>query len=471
MTASLGFWHEPWAAPQATLPTPFFAVCMVTSPCCQRGISWRCFIAGWMLLAPGVQAAQPAASVAPDRLIRQLSAGSLQQRDDAAAALARLGPAALPAIEHALPTAHSEAAFRLPRIAAAIACTETRRGLLPTTVTLSVSEQPLTEVAAEIARQTGNRLLVPADAVPVSFSCQQEPFWDVASRLAAAAGGQLTCVDRPPGLAIDRIENSSRSRLPAVTSDLLWIAVHRIDPLGPDGSAGIRLTLRLAWEPRLSPVMVRLPLSSVVAEAEAGTTIRQPHRTGVIEPFLTPDRCWVDLPIRLELPPSGSTVLTSLRGTVELWLPGFEHRFHLPLAASPPDPPEADERPFSTHQLGNLTVRLDDWWQTSTALGPQVTVRVTAQHETPSAAFDSHRGWLRDRIPELFLPDGTRFPATAHRVVRRSGRGLTLEATFASAGPLPATGLHLGWQLPLGVSRLPIDFWLRQTPPPLPETE
>ncbi len=471
MTASLSFRHEPRAAPQATVPTPFFAVRMVTSPCCQRGIFWRCFLTGWILIAPGVQAAQPVASAAPDRLIRQLSAGSLQRRDDAAAALAQLGPAALPAIERARPTAHGEAAFRLPRIAAAIACTETCRSLLPTTVTLSVSEQPLTEVAAEIALQTGNRLLVPADAAPVSLSCQQEPFWDVASRLAAAAGGQLRCVDRPPGLAIDQQAPPSQSPLPAVISDLLRIAVHRIDPLGPDGRAGYRLTLRLAWEPRLSPVMVRLPLSSVVAEAEAGTTIRQPHRTGVIEPFLTPNRCWVDLPIRLKPPPPVSTVLTSLRGTVELWLPGFEHRFHLPLAPSQREPREADEGPFPQHQVGDLTVRLDNWWQTTTALGPQITVRVTAQQETPSAAFDSHRGWLHGNIPELFLPDGTTLPATAHRVVRISDRGLTLEATFAPAGPPPAAGLQLGWRLPLGVSRLPIDFWLRQTPLPLPETE
>ena len=471
MTARLGFRHKPEAAPQATVPTPFLTVRMVTSPCFQRGIFWRCFIAGWMLLAPGVQAAQPTAPVAPDRLIRQLSAGSLQRRDDAAAALARLGPAALPAIEHALPTAHSEAAFRLPRIAAAIACTETHRGLMPTTVTLSVSEQPLTEVAAEIARQTGNRLLVPADAAPVSLSCQQEPFWDVASRLAAVAGGQLMCVDHPPGLAIDQQHPPSQSPLPAVISDLLRITVHRIDLLGPDGRAGHRLILRLAWEPRLSPVMVRLPLPSVVAEAEAGTTIRQPQRTGVIEPFLTPNRCWVNLPIRLEPPPPGSTVLTSLRGTVELWLPGFEHRFHLPLAPSPRDPGEADEGPFPPHHVGDLTVRLDAWWQTTTALGPQITVRVTAQHETPSAAFDSHRGWLHDHIPKLFLPDSTTLPATAHRVVRRSDRGLTLEATFAPTDPAPATGLQLGWRLPLGVSRLPIDFWLRQTPLPLPVTE
>jgi hypothetical protein len=48
--------------------------------------------------------------------------------------------------------------------------------------------------------------------------------------------------------------------------------------------------------------------------------------------------------------------------------------------------------------------------------------------------------------------------------VGRSSRGLTVETTFLPPLPSPDDRLQVSWQLPVGISRLPTDFWLVNIP-------
>jgi len=320
-----------------------------------------------------------AAAARPERLIRQLSHGSLAARDAAVAGLLDCGPAALPAIERALPTAGGEAAFRLPLIAAAIAVAETNRRL------------------------------------------------------------ETAPADTPPGTA----------------AGPLRVSLERVDRLG---DAGLRLQVRLRWRADLQPVLLRLPLASVVAEGPLGEAVPVRSRRGSVEPLLTAGCHWVDLPLRLGPPPAGLTAVDSLRGTVECWLPGFDHRFTLPLADASGKPSTA-----AVTSLGGVDVECEAW-----SLEPpdpsrpraRLNIRLSARFSEPSEAFASHRDWLADRQPQLLLPDGTLVRAAGHRVVGRNRQGLTVEGSFPLPESRPGGGLRVAWRLPLGVSRLRFDFRL-----------
>lgn len=246
---------------------------------------------------------------------------------------------------------------------------------------------------------------------------------------------------------------------PATATGPFGMAVHRVDRLG---SSGHRLLLRLRWPPKLTPVLLRLPLASIVAEGTAGEAVPLPSRRGAVEPLLTDGRCWVDLPLRLGPSPPGVSLLASLRGTVECWLPGFEHRFMLPLQMGSNRLPSTTGQPGPTRSLAGLSVRCAGW--TITPNGPSSAtcrVELTAQFAAPSEAFASHRGWLADRQPELLLPTGELIPAASHQVVSRSRQGLSVAARFGLATTQLPRGTLVTWRLPLGVRQLPIDFWLR----------
>ncbi len=269
----------------------------------------------------------------------------------------------------------------------------------------------------------------------------------LAEAIAIKATQQL--LDQPPADAA----------APATATGPFSMAVQQVDRLS---GSGHRLLLRLRWSPPLAPVVLRLPLASIVAEAAAGEAVSLPSRRGAVEPLLTAGKCWGDLPIRLGPSPPGVTMLTSLRGTVECWLPGYEHRFSLPLEQHGGRLPPSADSPAPSRTLAGLSVRLIGWTiEPSGSTAATCEVELSAQLAEPSEAFASHRGWLADRQPELLLPTGEVVTAASHRVVARSRRGLTVAARFGlSSGQLPRRTM-VTWRLPLGVRRVPVDFWLR----------
>ena len=403
-------------------------------------------------------AAETASRLTNEQLIKQLSHGSLNVRDHAATTLGDRGRSALTAIEEAIPLTDGEAAFRLTRLAAAITLAETSRQTAPGLVTLSLDDKPLKEIVRQITIQTGNQILVPDTAASFCLTCNQLPFWEAIEKLADTIEGNIILDDQPPGLSLAPALSTVQPRLPTTTTELIRVAVLRVDQLGTAGERGFRLILRVAWEPRLAPVIIRLSLASIVAESEAGATIRQPKRQGVVEPVIIKNRCWVDLPLVLSPPSTGISQLASLRGTIEMWLPGFDHHFRLPLLRPAAKPS------VSSSQLGSMAVELDAWWPTVTPAGQDLTVRATAKLAESSEACDSHRGWLADRVPKLLPSSGPALTATAHRVVGHSDRGLTVETSFTPPLPSSVDGLKMSWRLPVGVFRLPADFWLENIP-------
>ncbi len=247
--------------------------------------------------------------------------------------------------------------------------------------------------------------------------------------------------------------------LSATAAGPFSLAVRRVDRLGV---SGYRILVRLQWRPPLEPVLLRLPLVSVVAEGTAGEAVPILGRQGTVEPLLIAGRHWIDLPIRLGPAPPAVMKLNSLRGTVECWLPGFEHQFMLPLQMTRGGLPPTTSEPGPSRSLAGLSVQCRGW---SIKPGELATatcqVKLSARFPEPSEALASHRAWLADRQPHLLLPTGRVVTASDHRVVSRNNQGLTITASFAlSANQLPR-GTLVTWRLPLGVRQVPVDFWLR----------
>lgn len=250
-----------------------------------------------------------------------------------------------------------------------------------------------------------------------------------------------------------------QSPKPATAAGPFSLAVQRVDRLG---DSGCRLLVRLRWRPPLEPVLLRLPLVSLVAEGPAGDAVPIPGRQGTVEPLLVAGRRWVDLPIRLGPSPPAVTKLNSLRGTVDCWVPGFEHRFMLPLQTARGGLPPATSEPGPMRSLAGLSVQCRSWSiEPSEHTAAICRVELSARFPEPSEALASHRNWLADRQPQIVLPTGRVITATDHRVLSRNNQGLTIAASFAlTANQLPR-GALVTWRLPLGVRRVPVDFWLQ----------
>jgi hypothetical protein len=427
-----------------------------------------CAVVVALWAAPTTRAAEPAGGATAATLIRGLAAGSLAARDDAERRLLALGPAALPEIAAARASATGEAAFRLGGIQRQLERRAAERAVEAAVVTFDWRAVPVRQCLDDVFASTGNALPLD-DAVargaagdrPVTQRLARATFWEAVDALLDRAALDLEIAPEPPGLRIVAgAPGSDGGRPPSVASGPFRIAVARVEPVGAGTAA--RIVLRVAWEPRLEPFLVRLPARTIVAEGPAGESVAAAHRAATLEATISPRRAWVEMPVPLARPETPLEALGMLRGTLTVWLAGMEQAFVFPAGGA------AD-----TVRIADAEVRLLE-----TASRPDgLLVRVRVTYGSPSEALASHQTWLTDRRVAATLPDGRPLEWREQRVESRTDRGLTAAVLFAAPPEPPSTTappaawrplppVTISWRLPIAIHETPVDFAVRDIPLP-----
>ncbi|NDC62463.1 MAG: hypothetical protein EBZ59_00385 [Planctomycetia bacterium] len=398
------------------------------------------------------------------RLIRRLDSGSLAVRDAAERELVGMGTAVLPLVVEAAPSAagrpwaDDEREIRRRGIQRALERLATSDAVDPSLVTLSIRNATASEVLTRLFAASGNRLEVDAgvdgpDGRRFSIDWGRATFWEAAGDVLREA--QLA-LEYPPasGPRIVRRPNGDGPPTPAGAFGPLRVEVCRVEPTG-GRFGGVRLIVRMAWEPRLEPLLVRLPMASVVAEGPAGEAVLEADAVG--------RRGWLDLPLVLpqSTPPLESLGL--LRGTFVLWLAGLEQAFEVDLGMlgdRRPGRGGASGEPMLTLRVAQAEVSLRRIESRADRL--LATVRVV--YDERSEALASHRTWLASRPLELIDAAGRSVERVGQSVEERSERGLTTTGIFrldGDGGPANLRGMRIRWKLPIAIHEVPVDFAIR----------
>ena len=246
-----------------------------------------------------------------------------------------------------------------------------------------------------------------------------------------------------------------RAAAEVVAGGAVTVELAGVEPTGGETATGARIRLRIKWEDGRPPLVMKLPLASVVAEGDHGEAMQPAQRAAVIEAAIPADRAWVELPIVLGQPAPPLASLAILRGTVNVWLTGMEHAFTF----SGLDAPAVGNASRRSLRLGQATVRIDELARRQGRL----LVTATITYDTPTEALASHRSWLAQRPLELLAADGRPVAPLSQIVRSRSERGLTATAEF----PAAFGGGRLRWRLPIAIHEVPVDFAIRQIQLPL----
>lgn len=236
----------------------------------------------------------------------------------------------------------------------------------------------------------------------------------------------------------------------AFAAGQVTVGLAGVEQTGGAAATGVRVRLRIGWEATRPPLVVKLPLVSVVAEGDHGEAMQPSQRAAVIEAAVPADRAWVELPILLAQPSPPLESLAVLRGTVNVWMTGMEH----PFTFGGLDGRSAAAFTRRSLRLGRATVSIDE----SVRRQDRLLVTATIAYDTPTEALASHRTWLARRPLELLAADGTPVAPLSQSVRSRSDRGLTATAEF----PAAAAGGRVRWRLPIAIHELPVDFAIRQ---------
>lgn len=400
-------------------------------------------------------------------LIRDLGSGSIAAREEAERRLLALGPAALPDVAAARTLAAGEAAFRLDGIQRQLERQATEQAIEASIVSFDWRDVPARRCLAEVLARTRNEIPLDDDlaraaagSTPVTERIERATFWETVDGLLDRAGLELATGPEPPGLRIIAAATPGHGRQPAVASGPFRISVARVEPVGlatgqPEAPRGSRIVLRVAWEPRLEPFLVRLSTRTIVAEGPAGESVAPAQRAATLEAAVAHRRAWVEMPVQLSRPETPLASLGMLRGTLAVWLAGMEQTFVFS-AGRPPD----------AVRIADAEVRLLEVAQRPEGL----LVRMRVTYGSPSEALASHQTWLQDRRVVAALADGRQLERLEHRVEARDDRGLTAAVVFAvpppggDGAPSPSGRLPpvtLSWRLPSAIHEVPVDFALR----------
>ena len=268
------------------------------------------------------------------RLVDQLDAPRLAEREEAEQKLLDLGPEVLERLPLVTDRTPAEVTLRIERIRQKLRTALAKSVLEPSRVTLQGDALPLSEVLAAVQEQTGNEVVddrgaaggQAADEPTLKVAFDKTPFWQAIDRVLDQIG-----------LCIDPYGTGESLRLCTRCSDLLPLAGRttysgpfRFEPVRVDAARdlrspnahSLRLTLEVAWEPRLAPISLQLKMADVRAVDEKGNPLPVDGRQAEPEVPVHPDANAVQLIIPLSLPPRSSTTVGRLSGRFTALVPG-----------------------------------------------------------------------------------------------------------------------------------------------------
>jgi hypothetical protein len=401
-------------------------------------------------------------------LVGQLDASQLSDRDSAERELEALGSEILPLLPPIGDRTSAEAAQRLTRLRQVLMRAQAKLAAEPTHVTLQGRGLPLDQVLAEISKQTGNQITdhraafgQQADARQVDVDFDKTPFWKALDNVLDQADLTLYGFAGEPGLFV--INRSPGAAPRAVKAS--YAGVFRLEPVRFEAQrdlrnvehGGLRLFIEVSWEPRLQPFSILQPLSEIKATGNTGEAIPTASQQAELETLIRRGFSTAELDVPFVLPPRGTSSVQRLNGKMVALVPGplEEFRFEeLPIAKRAAPPKAITMRKAGTSLTLDTVRTNNEIWEASLRI----------RFEAPSAALESHRGWMLENQAYFLDSEAKRHDSGGLEQTLQNRDEIGLNYFF----DLPAApdGMTFVYRTPLMVLEIPVEYELFDLPLP-----
>lgn len=372
--------------------------------------------------------------------------------------LTAIGPAALqylPAPD-VLPSVSVRQAVR--RVRVVLEHRAARESVKASRVTLR-GEFPLSELIAELSRQTGNAISTAALTSPdidrsVAVKWNDTSFWAAIATLEAAGFGsrftgegqfELHRISRSPIEQRVVIDEAFRTRADRVTA-------RKIDENG--SSVLLKAPLTIECEPRLRPLFLRMSTNDFQMRLADGSQLGPFNSDGRIEVPLGDggraaniDLAFVsDEPVRNDV---------SLQGGVSILTAGLEQPIRFRNLASAPG---------TARRRGGVTVTLQKLAQISNATdGRFMRVEIRVSYDAGANAFESHQTWVF--LNRVFLQDekGQQVSPSAFETLYQGDGTIGVAYRFDNS-PEELKGMQFVYMAPTLLINVPLTLAIEDVP-------
>ncbi len=349
------------------------------------------------------------------RLVRQLDAAQLAQREAAEAELLKRGPAILDLLPQPNDRQSAEVRQRLGRVRQKLQQQAAENAAKSSTITLTADAMPLKKVLAEFQRQSGNPIVdqrgkggdgePEASSPDLKVRFDKTPFWQALDQVLDQAGATTYPFAEKGEKAVisvvalpNKVPASVRTRRvgPASYSGPFRFEVASVvgrrdfRPL-PHGSLSVHV--EIAWEPRLRIIGLTQPMADLKAVNDRGNPIPVVSTEAQLEIPTNADAAAVEMNLPLMLPPRSVTKIASLKGKLQAMIPGRIETFRFDKLAKAKN---VEKR------IAGVTVTLEQVSKNNEAWE----VRMAVHFDDAGDALASHRTWIFNNDAHLEGPDG-----------------------------------------------------------------
>lgn len=389
------------------------------------------------------------------RWVDELDGRSLSTRKAAERALIDAGPDALDFLPESKPGMSIEAVERLSRVRKTLMKQRTKMETSAQSATVDLGDAATLGDALEaISRDSGIEFDIDADAsLAITTTATPLPFWhaldlvlDQASLdINFYAGDQNTL--KLVGRAPDR---------PSRVDSAAYAGVYRIEPtavtsrlsLDNPTLSALNISVQIAWEPRMTPIGLTLPIDQLSAKLDDGAKLKPQESGDTIDVATNADIAFSEFFLPMQLPAGQPEKIESLTGLVRALLPGKKQTFELPLSQS-----------GAPQTIDAMTVTVESVRPN----GPLHEVRVGVELKDADRSLESHRHWIFENQVFIRRKDGSRADHLGYEVYRQTNSGVGIGYLFDLGLPEEAT---LVYQSPTAVIPSEVSFVIQDIPLP-----
>jgi hypothetical protein len=336
-------------------------------------------------------------------LTTKLDDESADERRKAEEELIKLGPS----IIDLLPAPESQSAEgvkqALLRVRKKLQDELAQASIAGSTVTLHGSLK-LSQVLAEIKKQSGNNISappqpagIPAIDPEIKVDFNKTPFWNALDDVLDQTGLSIYPYGQPGILQlVPRGPNDlPRAGRASIVGPLRIEAVRVIAQRGLRTStpSSLRVSLEVAWEPRLQPIAIKQKMADVKVVDSTGAALPVDNPESEPEaPLPRSGSSALEAVVSLGMPAAGAKEITSLKGTLRVMMLGKVDAFSFGNLL----------KGKQQAKIAAATVAITDFRKN----GDAWEVGVQLQYEDAGDALESHRNWALQNKAYLKGPDG-----------------------------------------------------------------
>ena len=368
------------------------------------------------------------------RLVHRLDSRELAGREAAERELIELGMEVLDHLPGPDDRVSAEVAQRVQRIRQKLQRAVAEEAARESRITLKGDQMPLSEVLAEIEKQTGNKVVdlrgrfgPPGEDPKLAVDFDDAPFWSTVDRILDQAELSLYAYGEEKAL---NIVSRPQKQLPR-SGRACYSGPFRFEPIRIEAVRDLRnpmgerlaLLIEVSWEPRIAPISLQFPLDRIKAADENGSPLPIDAEQAKLEVPGDSETMAAELRIPFELPSREVKKIARLEGTLKTLVQGKVESFRFE------DLPEAKNVEKRT---AGVTVTLQqvrknrDVWE----------FRLLIHFDETSGALASHRNWVFENEALLVTPDGEEIAFHAYDTTLQTENEVGIAYLFGLDDPL-----------------------------------